>query len=94
MHVIRRKTLFIIAGNSYISEAYRERKIQDMTLRLDGLYEVIIDLENRIEDARLRRAAIETEAISLKNLFRIMKNFGELYDITEKGSVCAPEIIF
>lgn len=34
---------------------YRERKIQDMTLRLDGLYEVIIDLENRIEDAKLRR---------------------------------------
>ena len=60
---------------------YRERKIQDMTLRLDGLYEVIIDLENRIEDAKLRRAAIETEAISLENLFRIMQNFGELYDI-------------
>ena len=42
---------------------------------------VIIDLENRIEDAKLRRAAIETEAISLENLFRIMQNFGELYDI-------------
>ena len=60
---------------------YRERKIQDMTLRLDGLYEVIIDLENRIEDAKLRRAAVETEAISLENLFKIMQNFGELYDI-------------
>ena len=58
---------------------YRERKIHDMTLRLDGLYEVIVDLETRIEDARLRRAAVETEAISLENLFKIMKNFGELY---------------
>ena len=60
---------------------YRERKIHDMTLRLDGLYEVIVDLETRIEDARLRRAAVETEAISLENLFKIMQNFGELYAI-------------
>lgn len=60
---------------------YRERKIHDMTLRLDGLYEVIVDLETRIEDAKLRRAAVETEAISLENLFKIMQNFGELYAI-------------
>lgn len=60
---------------------YRERKIHDMTLRLDALYEVVVDLETRIEDARLRRAAVETEAISLENLFKIMQNFGELYAI-------------
>lgn len=60
---------------------YRERKIHDMTLRLDGLYEIIVDLETRIEDAKLRRAAVETEAISLENLFKIMQNFGELYAI-------------
>ena len=41
---------------------YRERKIHDMTIRLDGLYDTIVELEERIEDAKLRRSSIEMEA--------------------------------
>ena len=59
---------------------FRERKIHDMTLRLDSLYETIVDLEERIEDARLRRAAVESQAITLENIYKIMQHFGELYD--------------
>lgn len=60
---------------------YRERKIRDMTLRLDALYDTIVELEERIEDARLRRSAVEMEAITFENIYTIMKNFGSLYDI-------------
>ena len=30
-------------------------KIHDMTLRLDALYDTIVELEERIEDAKLRK---------------------------------------
>ena len=69
---------------------YRERKIHDMTLRIDGLYDTIVELEERIEDAKLRRSSIEMEAITLENVYKIMKNFGKLYAIMsdeEKKSV-------
>lgn len=52
---------------------YRERKIHDMTIRLDGLYDTIVELEERIEDAKLRRSSIEMEAITLENVYRIME---------------------
>ena len=57
------------------------RKIHDMTLRLDGLYDTIVELEERIEDAKLRKSSIEMEAITLDNIYKLMLNFGKLYDI-------------
>ena len=41
----------------------------------------IVELEERIEDAKLRRSSIEMEAITLENVYKIMKNFGKLYAI-------------
>ena len=35
-----------------------------MTLRLDSLYDVIVELEEKIEDAKLRRDAIKQQAIT------------------------------
>ncbi len=61
---------------------YRERKLHDMTLRLDGLYDTMVELEERIEDAKLRRSAVEMQAITLDNVYEIMLNFGKLYDKT------------
>lgn len=67
--------------NLPVDTKYRERKIRDMALRLDALYETIVELEKRLEDARLRRSAVEMEAITFENIYTIMKNFGSLYDI-------------
>ena len=69
---------------------YRERKLHDMTLRLDALYDVIVELEEKIEDARLRRDAITQQAITLENIYKIMVNFDCVYNIIsdeEKRSV-------
>ena len=66
--------------NLPVDARYRERKLHDMTLRLDGLYDIIVELEERIEDAKLRRSSIEMEAITLDNIYKILLNFGKLYD--------------
>ena len=76
--------------NLPVDARYRERKLHDMTLRLDGLYDTIVELEERIEDTKLRRNSIEMEAITLDNIYKIMLNFGKLYDIIsdeEKKSI-------
>ena len=57
------------------------RKLHDMTLRLDSLYDVIVELEEKIEDARLRRDAIKQQAITLENIYKIMVNFDCVYNI-------------
>ena len=67
--------------NLPIYARFRERKIHDMTLRLDALYDTIVELEERIEDAKLRKSSIEMETITLDNIYKLMLNFGKLYDI-------------
>ena len=66
--------------NLPLDAKFRERKIKDMTLRLDGLYDVICELEEKIQDAYLRKEAIENEKVTLENIYKILKNFGLLYD--------------
>ena len=58
--------------NLPIDARFRERKIHDMTLRLDGLYDTIVELEERIEDAKLRKSSIEMETITLDNIYKLM----------------------
>ena len=60
---------------------YRERKLHAMTLRRDSLYDVNDELEEKIEDARLRRDAIKQQAITLENIYKIMVNFDCVYNI-------------
>ena len=67
--------------NLPVDTRFRERKIHDMTLRLDALYDTIVELEERIEDVKLRRSSIEMETITLDNIYKLMLNFGKLYDI-------------
>ena len=45
-----------------------------MTIRLDGLYETIVELEESIEDVKLRRNAIERETITFENVYNIFVN--------------------
>ena len=59
---------------------YRERKLHDMTIRLDGLYDINVELEEKIEDAKLKRRSVEMNAITLDNVYRLMINFEKMYD--------------
>ena len=53
-----------------ISFAADRVKDEGMTLRLDGLYDTIVELEERIEDAKLRKSSIEMETITLDNIYK------------------------
>ena len=64
-----------------IDANHRERKIHDMTIRLDSLYDTIAEIEEKIADARLRKRAIETKSLTMENIYRILEHFSELYDI-------------
>lgn len=64
-----------------IDATHRERNLHDMTLRLDALYDTIAEIEEKVEDAKLRRKSVETEFITMENIYKILQHFGELYDI-------------
>ena len=57
-----------------------------MTLRLDGLYDIIVELEEKIDDVKLRRKAVEQDAITLENIYTLLANFDRIYDkISDEG---------
>ena len=63
---------------------FRERKLHDMNLRLDGMYETIAEIEELIADANLRKKAMEEETVTLENIYKILLNFSELFDIIDE----------
>ena len=63
-----------------IDAPHRERKIHDMTLRLDSLYDIIVEVEDKIEDAKLRKRSVESEILTMESIYKILQNFGDLYD--------------
>ena len=52
----------------------------NITLRLDALYDAIVELEEHIDDAKLRKSSILRWKQSLWTMFT-MQNFGKLYVI-------------
>lgn len=64
-----------------LGAAHRDRKILDMTTRLDALYDNIAEIESNIEDARFRKKAAEEKALTLENIYKILMHFSELYDV-------------
>ena len=62
---------------------YRERKINDMTQRLDGLYDTMADIEECIADANKRKSTADANAINLENIKAILKAFSETYDMLD-----------
>ena len=54
-------------------------------MRLDGLYDIIAEIEEKIEDAKLRKKSVEAETLTMENIYKILHRFGDLYDlITEE----------
>ncbi len=64
-----------------LGAAHRDRKILDMTTRLDALYDNIAEIESNIEDVRFRKKTAEEKALTLENIYKILMHFSELYDI-------------
>ena len=62
---------------------FRERKIQDMTMRLNALYESMYEIEEAIEEALLRKKAFEEEKMTLEKIRQILVTFDKVYDIMD-----------
>ena len=61
----------------------RSAKAQAMeyATRLGVRYDTIAEIEEKVEDAKLRRKSVEAEFITMENIYKILQHFGELYDI-------------
>ncbi len=70
-----------------IDVTYRERKIHDMTLRLDGLYDTIAEIEANIEDARTRKKSVEAEFVTMENIYKILEHFAVLFLVISIRSI-------
>lgn len=64
-----------------VDAAHRERKLRDMTIRLNALYDTLAEIEEKVADAKLRKKSVEEEFITLENIYKILQHFEELYDI-------------
>lgn len=71
--------------NMPVDAKFRERKIQDLTARLNGLYETVYEIEEAIEDALLRKKAFEEEKMTLGKIREILVTFDEVYDIMDES---------
>ena len=45
------------------------------------MYDIITELEEKIEDAQYKKRAIEEKYLTLENIYRILEHFSEFYDI-------------
>lgn len=59
---------------------HRERKIQDMNRRLDRAYDELIEVEEKIKDLLLKREAVESNALTLEQVYEVLENFDLLFD--------------
>lgn len=57
---------------------FRERKLHDMTLRLDGLYDVIVELEEKIQIFPCDDSALPLKSILFN--FPVYKDGGDVYE--------------
>ena len=51
-----------------------------MTARIDSMYDVIAEIEEKIEDARYRKRAIEEKSLTFENIYQILVHFSKFYD--------------
>ena len=60
---------------------YRDKKLNDLNLRLEKMYDAIAEVEEYIVNAWFEKKALEKEKTTLENIRRILLNFSELFDI-------------
>ena len=59
---------------------HRERKLQDLNRRLDRAYDELIEIEVKIDDLLLKREAVENNALTLEQVYKVLENFDLLFD--------------
>ena len=65
-----------------MDDKHYKRKKNDLSLRLDKLYDEIEEIENSLEEAKRRKKSLENNKISSDNIYKILMNFDQLYSLT------------
>ena len=60
---------------------HRERRINDLNSRLDELYDIMDDLETRINDITVKMASIELGQVTNDKVMAAIQSFDNLYDV-------------
>lgn len=60
---------------------YRDKKLNDLNLRLEKMYDAIAEIEGYIINARFEKKSLEKEKTTLEDIRRILLNFSALFDI-------------
>ncbi len=67
--------------NMPLDTKYRERKIKDLNKRLDNLYDVIDELETKINGLNIQISSVELGKINKDNVINALNQFDKLYDL-------------
>ena len=67
--------------NLPLDEKHRDKKIEDFNRRIYGLYDVMADIEEKIEELENKKISIEENSINAEKIFSLICQFDELYDI-------------
>ena len=62
-----------------VTDTHYEKKILDLQRRYDAQYDVIAEVETRIEDVETQIQSIRQEKISADNIYKLLLAFDELY---------------
>lgn len=63
-----------------IDDRHYDRKLNDLQGRLDNMYDEIADLEELIDELKIRKKNIEMDKLTIDNVYRYLLNFDKLYD--------------
>ena len=67
--------------NLPLDEKYRDKKIENLNRRIYALYDVMADIEEKIEVLENKKRSIEENSINSEKIYSLICQFDELYDI-------------
>jgi len=59
---------------------HRDRKLQDLNKRLDKAYDDLIEVEQLIDDLKIRRVAIRSNVLSVEQIYSLLEHLDILFD--------------
>ena len=67
--------------NLPIDSKHYDEMYSDLNTRLYKMYDVISEIQDRIEDLTSRMDVVQSEEITIENIYTILKNFNSLYEV-------------
>ena len=64
-------------------DKHYDRKKSDLNARLEKAYDKIEELEEQLYAAKAKKSAIEAEQMTAENIYRVLRNFNDLYKVMD-----------